>query len=246
MKDAAMIIDMVLLLFTLAEGALLNNSQEIREGNGKVITEEVAVSDFTQLNIAGPMDYFLVDNTSQSKVLIKTHSNFMESVTIEQQNGSLNIHLKDEGDLPSFKTFKIYVPVSQEALKGINHSGSGKMVSEVVLSAESLELNHSGSGEIVAEVNNRKLKTSTSGEGKIKLDGKAAYVEMNLSGSGRILGKNMLSKMAHVNLSGSGKVKVHANEHLKVTISGTGHVYYKGKPDNIEQSISGNGKITPL
>ncbi len=246
MKDATMILDMVLLLFTLAEGVLLNNPQEIREENRKVITKEMAVSDFTQLNIAGPMDYFLVDSTSQSKIIIKTHSNFMEAVSIEQQNGSLNIHLKDEDDLPAFKTFKIYVPISQKTLKGINHAGSGKMVSEVVLSAESLALNHSGSGEIVTKVNSRNLKTSIAGDGKMKLDGQADHVEINLSGSGKILGKNTLSKTANVNLSGSGKVKVHATEHLKVTISGTGHIYYKGKPDNIEQSISGNGKITSL
>ncbi len=236
----------VVLLLIILSNSSLQSQEMVINGEGKVITKEFTISDFTQLDIAGPMNCFLVDNASQSKLVVKTHSNVMEHIEIKQENGSLRIGLKRNTKLRTFKTFEMYIPVSKKTLKEIHCAGSGKIISEVVLSAKSLELDHAGSGEIVAEVRNLNLNASAAGSGKIELNGNADHVKLNLAGSGKILGKAMKSKKANVSLVGSGKVTAYANEHLKVTITGSGHVYYKGKPNNIEQSISGNGKITSL
>ncbi len=236
----------VVLLLIILSNSSLQSQEMIINGEGKVITKEFTLSDFTQLDIAGPMNCFLVDNASQSKVVIKTHSNVMEHIEIKQENGSLRIGLKKNTKLRTFKTYEMYIPVSKKTLKKINHAGSGKVISEVVLSAKSLELNHSGSGKVVAEVRNLNLKASAAGSGKIALNGSADHIEMSLAGSGKILGEAMKSKKANVSLAGSGKVKVHANEHLEISIAGSGHVYYTGKVSDIKQSIHGSGKVTFL
>ncbi|APD06182.1 hypothetical protein UJ101_00643 [Flavobacteriaceae bacterium UJ101] len=233
----------LVILFIISQNSCAQSSIK---GEGSVITKEFPISNFTELNIAGSIDYILVDNARQSAVIVKTHANLMDRIEIKQKSSALSIGLKNNTNLRSYKTFEVYIPVSTRNLAEIHHAGSGEMISEVILSANSLELNHAGSGEVSTQVNSYNLKASTAGSGEINLEGKAENVKMSLSGSGEILAKNLKSKNAKIGISGSGEVEISVSHDLKVAISGSGDVYYKGNPSNIKKTISGSGDVTQL
>ncbi len=216
------------------------------KGKGTLTTKEFPVTEFQELNIVGSIDYILVDNKTSSHVKVKTHPNLIELIEVEQKGATLNIHLKSNSKICSYKTFEVYIPVSTATLSKINHAGSGEIESEVTLSAHSLEINHAGSGELTTRVNTQNLEISTSGSGEIELSGKTENVKMSLSGSGEIAAENLESENAKIALSGSGEIEVGVKQNLKATISGSGEVYYKGEPHNIKKTISGSGKIVQI
>lgn len=216
------------------------------KGKGTLITKEFPVTEFQELNIGGSIDYILVDKKINPNVKVKTHPNLIELIEVKQKGAVLNIHIKNNARICSYKTFEVYIPVSTSFLSKVNHAGSGEMKSEITLSAHSLEINHSGSGEISTRVNTENLKTGASGSGEITLSGKANYVKMSLSGSGEISAKHLESNNVKVVLSGSGEIELNAKQSLKAMISGSGRIYYKGEPREIKKSISGSGKIVQI
>jgi hypothetical protein len=66
-----------------------------------------------------------------------------------------------------------------------------------------------------------------------------------ISGSGILDFVGIEAQEVQTEISGSGTIRVFAEEKLDVTISGSGTVYYSGSPD-INTTISGSGKLKKI
>jgi hypothetical protein len=69
--------------------------------------------------------------------------------------------------------------------------------------------------------------------------------ELNVSGSGRIYGKNKFnSDRMEIEISGSGRVELEVTSNLiETSISGSGKIDLKGKTKDLETRISGSGSL---
>ncbi len=90
-----------------------------------------------------------------------------------------------------------------------------------------------------------RLTTEVNGSGKFSIRGEARKQTIKISGSGNYEARNLISDVALVKISGSGKTELNVREELDVRISGSGNVLYRGNP-KISQQISGSGKIRSL
>lgn len=209
-------------------------------GNGKLITENRNLSDYDKIDVAGSFDVILVKG-NEGAISIKADENLMEYIETEVKNGHLKIQQKKGYQLKSTKT--IVITVAFEMIDAISLAGSGNVHSADVLNAADLILNLAGSGEINLPVSAKNLTSHIAGSGNIKLSGNSDVLRSEIAGSGTLEGDNLKATVSHINIAGSGNVKIHAISEIHANIVGSGDVIYTGNP-TIEKSKSiGSGSI---
>jgi len=210
------------------------------KGNGKNITENRRVSNYDKINVAGSFDVKLVKG-KEGAISIQADENLMEYIETEVENGHLKIQPKKGYQLKTTKTILITVPF--EMIDAISLAGSGNVNSTNVLNAADLNLNLAGSGGLDLPVSIKNLKAQIAGSGNIKLSGNADELYCEIAGSGNLEGDALKATASHINIAGSGNVKIHAVSEIHANIVGSGDVIYTGNPA-IEKSKSvGSGTI---
>lgn len=210
------------------------------KGNGKLITENRNLSDYDKIDVAGSFEVKLVKG-KEGAISINADENLMEYIETDVENGHLKIQPKKGYQLKSTKTIEI--TVSFEMIDAISLAGSGNVRSTDVLNAEDLNLNLAGSGEINLPVSTKNLTSHIAGSGNIKLSGNSDVFRCDIAGSGNLEGDDLKATASHINIAGSGNVKIHAVSEIHANIVGSGDVIYTGNPA-IEKSKSiGSGSI---
>ena len=87
-----------------------------------------------------------------------------------------------------------------------------------------------------------RLKTSITGDARIRIDGTADQQEVSITGDGTYDGTFLASKSAKVSITGDGKLDLDVSDSLDVKILGDGTINYKGDP-KVSRSIVGDGNI---
>ena len=81
-----------------------------------------------------------------------------------------------------------------------------------------------------------------SGSGDIELTGISDDLDLTISGSGDFDSFGLESKIASIQITGSGSVELTVTETLNVVISGSGSVFFKGNPQ-LNVTITGSGQV---
>lgn len=213
------------------------------KGKGEIVRKEFKIDNFSRLKMRGSMDFFLVDNAHQSNVVVNTYANLIPYIEIKQKGGALEIGLKKNVNLICRGPFEVYIPVSPKTLKSIELLGSGDVNSELVFTTKNLEIELIGSGDVSLSVAVENLAANLSGSGDLRIDGKAQTSELKLLGSGDLIAKRLISHQVDADLAGSGDLRFHVLEKLKVDLIGSGDVYYSGNPKDIDNDVIGSGDI---
>jgi len=102
----------------------------------------------------------------------------------------------------------------------------------------------SGSGDFSAnDLRLDQCEIEIYGSGDVQLEGSASEVSVQQSASGDVDLYNLKSGDVDVHTSGSGDVIVYVSGVLKVRLSGSGDVTYKGDPKSVDASASGSGEV---
>lgn len=143
----------------------------------------------------------------------------------------------------------------------VNVNGSGNIEMELDVKNVESKINGSGdielsgvSGDFSLKVNgsgtfegeNMRLnycKISVMGSGDVELSGSANAVEITQSASGDVNLYNLRSQDVTARGSGSGDMVVMVSGNLKVKLSGSGDLTYKGEPTMVDVSSSGSGDV---
>lgn len=210
------------------------------KGNGKLITENRNLSDYDKISVAGSFEVKLVKG-KEDAISIIADENLMKYIETEVENGHLKIQQKKGYQLKSTKTIEI--TVSFEMIDAISLAGSGNVRSEDTLNATNLNLNLAGSGEINLPVSTKNLASHIAGSGNIKLSGNADVFRCEIAGSGNLEGDDLKATASHINIAGSGNVKVLAVSEIHAKIVGSGDVIYTGNPAIEKLKSIGSGTI---
>ena len=87
------------------------------------------------------------------------------------------------------------------------------------------------------------LKLSLGGSGNIEADGKTDDLNVKVSGSGNVKLGELVARRAAVQVLGSGHAEIAPEDTLDVTLAGSGTIYLRSEPKEIETSIHGSGHI---
>ena len=211
---------------------------DTNSGNGNVIKEERKLPDFQALKASGSIDVEIIPAEAFS-VVVENDENLLDYVITEVKGGVLNVYYKNGMYLNGHA--KVYI--SAPSLNEITSSGSADIdIRETLQNDKQIRVRSSGSGDISGNVEAPAINILTSGSGDIKLSGKTREFTSESSGSGDVNCENLKSEKAEVKISGSSDVKVFASVGLKVSISGSGDVFYSGNPPNPEIRTSGSGE----
>jgi hypothetical protein len=101
-----------------------------------------------------------------------------------------------------------------------------------------------GSGDVeVVDLDQDFFAYKLSGSGEFRASGRVAELELILSGSGDIDTRDLIAEEAYCTISGSGTIRVAATDVFEGTVSGSGDIYYYGKPESVSKHVSGSGSI---
>lgn len=188
------------------------------KGSGDVITEERDVGSFKRIESSGAADIYVTVGEKLS-VKVTFDDNLIDLIETEVRGKTLKIGSRE--NYRSRHACKIEITVPE--LERVYLRGSGDVLVER-LDAEIFEFKLSGSGSLVAE-------------------GSTDELELRLSGSGDIDTRDLIAQEAFVSISGSGDIRVCAEESFDGSVSGSGDIAIYGNPPDFSKSVSGSGSI---
>jgi hypothetical protein len=168
---------------------------------------------------------------------ITAGANQLDYLTSEVNNGTLL--LDSRANMPSGGTvsYALVVP----SLTSVDISGSGSATGDGVLRGDATV---SGSGDVnLTGLQVPSVAVALSGSGKATLAGSADTQQIDISGSGGYIGKELSAGDTGIEVTGSGNASVTVSGRLAVSISGSGDVTYFGSPTQVEKSVSGSGSV---
>jgi len=189
------------------------------KGSGNVVTEPRQVTGFSSVTFRGSAKLF-IDQTGAESLTIEAEDNLLPYLISEVSGDRLILGVRPGCSIQPTQQITFRLTVKQ--LRDISARGSGEIDAKG-LATDVLNIEQSGSFDVTAA-------------------GRAARLELDVSGSGRYRGENLDSKEADIEVSGSGAVVVRVSERLNAEVTGSGSVEYIGSPA-VTQTVRGSGSI---
>ena len=215
-------------VLALAGAIAQEKKKETLEGNGKMVTRDVAVSSFETLKASGFYELKLSQDNRET-VKIEADENLHEYFTVRNEGNQLVIDMKKlEGkNFKSKSKMKVYVTFKK--LKQMELSTIGNVTSEKQLSFEDLEMKNKSVGNVDLKLNARKLDLQNTSVGNLTLSGRADEAKVKNTGVGELEAGNFVVQNMNIENTGVGSAEVNAEKDLKVKDSFLGKVQNKGK-----------------
>jgi hypothetical protein len=209
-------------------------------------TDQRQVGAFEGISVSGPF-YVTLKKGTPGTVAIDASSKILEDIVTKVEDGQLIIKFKNHKVNRRINS-KISIEVPINSVHSVKLSGSGKIQSNFEIESKNFSTALSGSGSIAIEVAAAKVSGKLSGSGKIELEGKTEQANFQLAGSGKIEASPLVAQEAHIKLSGSGRVHVHADKRVDSKISGSGRVKYKSntKEPQVYSMVNGSGGVSRM
>jgi hypothetical protein len=232
MKKATFISSIILFAF------IFNSCNRCVDGSGKIMNSSTELKKFNEIEIDVPANVQIRQGTKYS-VDIQADENILKRIEANVSGNTLKI--KSNKCIKNFKVLDINITTPE--IKEIELNGSGNISSSGIIKTDKLYIEINGSGKNDFSVDTKKLKITINGSGDFVLKGITKQLNLETNGSGNFDAFTMDCLKAYIEINGSGNCKVKPIEKLDVEISGSGNVYYKGVPEDIEVAANGSGKL---
>jgi hypothetical protein len=213
-------------------------------GSGVVVTETLQVSGVQDIHLKGQGQIILRQGETKS-LTIEAEDNVMPLIETVVRGDSLTLKFNTglfRTVIPR-KGIKYFLTLSNP--RKVTISGSGSLVvNNISVDEFTTRINGSADGSI-HNINADRMVSDINGSGKFRITGSVFEQTVEISGSGNYRAKDLISEIARVEISGSGRAEINARQELDVRISGSGEILYRGNP-RISQRISGSGKIRKM
>jgi hypothetical protein len=224
-------------------GLALAQSPEKRD---EVQTETTALAPFKRIDVSGSAVIVLVQGTN-GPLVASVPSNTSAKVSVKVQKETLIIKAADGGRWwsnlfgrgPGGTTT---LTINFKDLESIDVAGAVRIQArEIRVPALSID-GSGGTTILIDDLRATTLSVDASGALKAELAGQVTDQNISVSGAANYQAGKLVSDNAKVDVSGAGKILIHARKKLSAGISGAGMVEYIGDPV-VHESISGAGHI---
>jgi hypothetical protein len=195
------------------------------EGSGNVITKEVNVQSFDQLDVSGLFSVLLFQG-SKEEVKIEAEDNFQSLFEIKNEGSKLFISMKKDVNIRTKKTMKVYITFKK--LKSMDLKTVGNVTSDQNLSFDDLKIDNKSVGSVDLKLTIQNLNIDNKSVGNVKLSGKADNVVIKNKSVGSIQAAGFVVQKMDIDNTGIGSAEVNAEKELKVKDSFLGKVNNKG------------------
>ncbi len=195
------------------------------EGSGNVITRDVTVSPFTDLQVGGVFSVSLTQGDKES-VRIEAEDNLQEFVEVKNEGSKLVLSSKKNADYTTKKGIKVYVTF--KSLKNMDLNAVGSISSTESLSFGDLKVRNSSVGSLDLKLSVTNIDVQNNSVGSVKLEGKANRAVIVNNGVGSIKASDFVVQDLDIDNQGVGSAEVNAAKTISVKDSFLGKVKNHG------------------
>ena len=207
--------------------AKAQNDREVIEGNGKLITKEIAVKSFEELKANGVYELLLMQGDKES-VKVEADENLQQYFTVSNEGSKLIINTDKLKNANLKGKVKMKVYVSFKKLTDLDIATVGSVHSENQLAFDNLEIKNRSVGNVNLKLTANKLDIENKSVGNVELSGKAETVTVKNNGVGSLHASDFVVQTMDIENSGVGNAAVNAQKSIKVKDSFLGKVSNKG------------------
>ncbi len=211
------------------------------EGTGEPVTKVVPVAMLSGITVDGSMDVIVVRGDTQ-RVEVTAQPELIDLLKTKVDNGMWEV--TTTADFRTDKGFIVRLTVPM--LNSVIVEGSGSVTSEQVYNTGKTHLAVKGSGSIAIDtLHEGLLEVIIEGSGSISVNGTCRELELTGQGSGDLKALGLAANEADIDLHGSGGAEVTVISGLEATLSGSGSLRYRGKPE-ASTTVEGSGSVIAL
>ncbi|SFH03176.1 head GIN domain-containing protein [Pontibacter chinhatensis] len=219
-------------------GAFTSCNLNCLRGEGDVESRTLELARLSGVDVSGGTKVY-ISRGERQQVEVKGQANILNELKTDiNGDGTWEIGFKQ--CLGNHETVEVYITVPE--LHTARVSGSGAVELQDVFESREFNAGVSGSGKVLLRLAAEKVSARISGSGTIHAAGVADVQDISISGSGKYNAYDLNSRTVQVDISGSGRAEVTAEEEMKADVSGSGQVYYAGNP-SVSSDMSGSGKV---
>lgn len=210
------------------------------DGSGNIIGENHDVRSFHKIIVETEATVILSQDKTQS-LHVQADDNLQNIIETKIENGTLKISVPKCVN-PS-KNITVFV--SMNNVNELTLAGNGKILAPSSITTDDIKLVVTGSGIIkFDELHAENITTQVLGTGSITLKGNAISHSIESVGSGEVHAYELKAINSKLNVAGTGRCEINADNQLDVKITGSGSVSYNGKPETLHKEITGSGSLT--
>jgi len=183
------------------------------EGSGNVITKDVTIQPFDQLEANGDFNVVLTQGNKES-LKIEAEDNLQALFEIKNEGSKLMVDMKKDSHFNSKKKMTVYITFKN--LKSMDLKMVGNVSSEGNLNFSDLSLANKSVGSVDLALNAQKLDINNKGVGNLRLSGKAENAIIRSNSVGAIKASDLLVQTMDIDNDGVGSAEVNAVKELKV------------------------------
>jgi hypothetical protein len=239
--DKKYVFGRLLLIFSIVMISSYYVPMQANTVNGKIVTETRDVKDFKSVKLSGSADVEIVIGGTYS-VEVSAYENLVQHITTRIVDNTLLISTDPVISRTISSRAKVVITMP-DCLTSVSITGSGDIsLNSAFKDLQTLLISGSGDIKLKTDVNLVTLDVKISGSGDISGSGKVQTLSVQISGSGDINFSDMIAEDVKCSTTGSGDIKVTANNTLKADIMGSGDIIYSGNA-RVESSIKGSGDL---
>jgi len=195
------------------------------EGSGNVITKDVTIQPFDQLEANGVFNVVLTQGNKES-LKIEAEDNLQALFEIKNEGSKLMVDMKKDSHFDSKRKMTVYITFKN--LKSMDLKMVGNVSSEGNLNFSDLSLANKSVGSVDLALNAQKLDINNKSVGNLTLSGKAENAIIRSNSVGAIKASDLLVQTMDIDNDGVGSAEVNAVKELKVKDSFLGKVKNAG------------------
>jgi hypothetical protein len=195
------------------------------EGSGNVISKNVSVQPFDELDVSGVF-HVQLSQGGKEEVKIEADDNLQQYFEVRNEGSRLIINMKKDVNFSAKKKIKVHITFKN--LTGMNLKTVGDVSSEQSLSFADLKLGNKSVGSVDLKLTAKSVDLDNKSVGDLTLSGKADNVTIRNKSVGSLNAGTFVVQKMDIDNNGVGSAEVNAEQELKVKDSFLGKVSNKG------------------
>jgi len=223
-------------------GVGCSNYQTVNTGSGKILTKELAMGNFNQIEASGSVEFDVMQGDIAS-VVVTADDNLWDFLDVRNEGGTLLLNVKPG----SYKNMHFSAKVVMPHLTALKMTGATKgAIHDFKDTTGRLDLDLSGASKLVGGLQQGGVKLDASGASMAELVGSTNTMDITLSGASRCDLDKFTSGKTRVDLSGASNASVTARQTLSYDLSGASHLSYAGSPAVDHATVTGASSVNPV
>ena len=207
------------------------------EGSGNVVTEEMALADFSAVEAANAFEVEITQSDTFA-VTIRVDDNILDLLDVSKEGDTLRLRLERGVSLRGDVTLE--ASITMPALDGLELSGASRASVSGFRSTDQLDIVLSGASTLDGDLEAGQTDIDASGASRVVLEGSATEATIEGSGASSLDLADFTVNTAEVRLSGASEATVNVQERIEpVDVSGASRLRYLGDPSLGDVSTSG-------